>query len=389
MIRVAIVTTTIRLPTVLDSYTDNLQRYGHEDVGFIVVGDLKTPIDTFDYVRSLQSQGWRIEYWDVERQRRWLKAFPELDRFLPYNSVQRRNLGFLFAYLQGAEIIVSIDDDNFALPSHDFVGEHNRVGETQRLRLVESSTGWFNVCDLLATDPPRRIYPRGFPHSKRWKAEEIRLGSTEGRVAVNSGLWLETPDVDAVTHLEEPVRVAGFSGSWPGENVALARGTWSPFNTQNTAFHRDLLPCMYLPVMGQKVNGLEINRYDDILASYFIKTVLDHLGGYVAFGEPLVRQTRNPHDYLVDLAHELPGMLLVDKLVDYLEQVHLEAPTYAECYKELADDIRAVVSNSRVFSESERRFLTEVTQGMEVWLLVVEQLQGGRTCFRLNPLNTW
>lgn len=372
---VIIVTTTIHVPTVLKSYIENLLKYGHGNVCFVVIGDLKTPPETRDYLESLRSQGWQIDYWDVKQQQQWLKSFSELDRLLPYNSVQRRNLGYLIAYQEGAEIIVSIDDDNYALQEHDFVGFHSLVGKTTGLRTVESSTGWFNVCDLLETQPFRRIYHRGFPYSKRWQNEEIRVGHAKGRVVVNEGLWLGTPDVDAVTHLEEPPEVIGLKGNLGGYNIALAHGTWSPFNTQNTAFHRDLLPCIYLPVMGGKVNGMRIDRYDDIWASYFIKKIADHLGDFIAFGKPCVRQKRNPHNYLYDLSRELPGMLLTEKLILTLQEIELLETTYNECYLELIQKLRKKICNSKCYTYSEKAFISELTDGMTIWLETLRRIE--------------
>jgi hypothetical protein len=41
----------------------------------------------------------------------------------------------------------------------------------------------------------------------------------------------------------------------------MANGTWCPFNSQNTALHRDLIPAYVLSPL--------IGRMDDIWARYF------------------------------------------------------------------------------------------------------------------------
>ena len=101
--KTAIVTTTIRVPVVLENYLANLAAGGHTDVEIVVVGDLKSPPETGEFLSELSAKsGVTIHWWDAERQKEWLKEHPELDRLLPWNSVQRRNLAYLQAVLGGA-----------------------------------------------------------------------------------------------------------------------------------------------------------------------------------------------------------------------------------------------------------------------------------------------
>ena len=235
MNKITIVTTTIHVPVVLESYIENFQKYEHNDVDFVIIGDLKTPSKITEYLRKISKSGYQIDYWDVNRQKKWLKQFPDLENLIPYNCVQRRNLGYLIAYQNGSDVIVTIDDDNFAVPEVDFVKGHGIVGETSSFLAVKSSINWFNSCDLLEIKPSRRIYHRGFPYSKRWQNEKYSYEERKGRVVVNAGLWLGNPDVDAVTHLEEPVEVVGWKEDFNQQHqqrVALANNTYSPFNTK-------------------------------------------------------------------------------------------------------------------------------------------------------------
>jgi len=374
-VKTTIVTTTIHVPRMLDGYVENILAHGHSDVSFTIIGDLKTPPEIRDYLEGLARRGLGpVEYWDVDRQKAWLKRFPDLDRLIPYNSIQRRNLGYLAAYEAGSDVIISIDDDNF-VTDDDFVGMHSCVGTIRELRAVRSSTSWFNPCDMLEVRPRRRIYHRGFPHSKRWAKEELSFRQERGRVVVNAGLWLETPDVDAVTHLEEPVEVVGLKSDFSDAAVALAGGTWAPFNSQNTAFHRSLLPCMYLVVMGDRIDGLRVDRFDDIWMSYFTRKIADHLGDYIQFGRPLLRQSRNPHDFMRDLVWELPGMILTNKLIITLEQLELSSGDYLSCYVELAGRLREAVCEAREYTYEEKGYLLKLTDGMRVWAKACEALR--------------
>src|SRR4051812_35932818 len=113
--RVALVTTTIHIPHCLDNYLENAERNGHLDrTSVIVIGDLRTPPAIRDYLIQL---GRRfpspITYLDTDAQSPLLRRWPGLDQALRYNCIQRRNIGYLQAALEGADIIVSIDDDNY------------------------------------------------------------------------------------------------------------------------------------------------------------------------------------------------------------------------------------------------------------------------------------
>ncbi len=374
--RTAIITTTINIPVLLEDYMRNLQRYGHSDVFFVVIGDRKTPAGIVEFLRGLEARyPYTVDYWDPDRQTAWLAKFPDLAALLPWNSIQRRNLAYLVAAEKGAETIVTIDDDNL-VTDDDFVKHHGVVGQHRSFDALVSSDGWYNPCFSLRSDPPRRFYHRGFPHSRRWADVELTTAPVAGRIVVNAGLWLSAPDVDAITHLEEPLSVTQLVARDGRMDEVLAKGTWAPFNSQNTAFSVDLLPCMYLLVMGDILYGLKIDRYDDIWMSYFTRVLTDHLGDYMQVGRPLVRQERNPHNFLVDLSRELPGMLLTEKLVDTLRAVRLTSSTYLDGYLELADQLRQAVVDDRRYTHEEALYMFKLTQGMQTWAAVCRDLGG-------------
>jgi hypothetical protein len=70
----------------------------------IIVGDRKTPAD-FDLPGA--------DYLSVERQH---DLFGELASIIPLNHYARKNLGYLYAMRQGAELIAETDDDNIPYP---------------------------------------------------------------------------------------------------------------------------------------------------------------------------------------------------------------------------------------------------------------------------------
>jgi hypothetical protein len=263
--KTAVVLTTIHVPKVLKSYIDNCRTFGHTDIAFIIIGDLKTPPQCLSYLFSLRKTGYPFIYLGPQEQDKWLKDHKELRDFLPYNSIQRRNVGYLYAAQMGADVIISIDDDNFVLPDVDYFRAHGRVGSVLKTAAISSSSGWVNLCSFLKTSQQRAFYHRGFPLNKRWVPGQTKFSKIKKRVVVNVGFWLGDPDIDAITWLEGPLKVSQMN--MPFSPLSLAHGTCHPFNTQNTSFYKDTLPCLFLITLGRVNSRLTINnfRFDEKL----------------------------------------------------------------------------------------------------------------------------
>jgi hypothetical protein len=75
--------------------------------------------------------------------------YPEFDAHLPWRCIQRRNVSILYAYEQGCDVIIAIDDDNYVLPGTDFVGTHVAGLTLHDTPSLASSSGWLNVCKFL------------------------------------------------------------------------------------------------------------------------------------------------------------------------------------------------------------------------------------------------
>ena len=182
---------------------------------------------------------------------------------------------------------------------------------------------------------------------------------------MNAGLWLDNPDIDALTRMERQPVVRGLKQPWSG-NFSLFPGTWSPFNSQNTAIMREAIPAYFLsPYIG---------RYDDIWASYILIRIAEHLGHVIAFGEPLVRQERNPHDLWKDLDVERNGMIMTDDFCEALRNITLTGTTYHGCFAELAGKLRSSWSEGSKWTESQKEWRNRLLEGMEIWHDVFESL---------------
>ena len=367
--KTTIVTTTINVPVLLPQYAVNAKSYGHTDLDFVVVGDRKSPAETAAFCKSAQ-QDYPCTYLDIPAQQKYLARFPDLWNHLRFDSIQRRNIGILLAWEKGADVIITIDDDNFVM-NQDFVGSHSTVGSVHELPTYGSTSGWFNVCSFLEADRGVEFYHRGYPQNLRWTEDNQFITSFRAahKIVVNAGFWLDNPDIDALTRMERQPVVRGFRSTWPG-NFALQPGTWSPFNSQNTALMRDAVPAYFLsPYVG---------RYDDIWASYVLTRIAEHFGHVITFGEPLVRQERNPHDLWKDLDVERNGMIMTGAFCKALRAISLESDTYHECLAEIADGLRQTWNVDAKWTDSQKEHRSMLLDGMEIWHSVFDQLGAGR-----------
>ena len=93
------------------------------------------------------------------------------------------------------------------------------------------------------------------------------------------------------------------------ESIVLAEGTVSPFNSQNTAFRKELFPLLYLP-------AFVTFRFTDILRGLIAQPILWAAGYMLGFTKATVFQHRNPHNYLKDFESEIPCYLHAQKVID-------------------------------------------------------------------------
>ena len=357
--KTTIVTTTIFVPEPLVRYAENARQYGHQDVSFIVVGDRKTPAAAADLCARISRDFYPCEYMDLESQKRYLSAFPRLWEFLPFDSIQRRNVGLLKAWQEGASLVITVDDDNL-VSNQDFIAAHAVAGTERRLPVIESTSGWYNVCDLLTEANNMPFYHRGFPAGERWKEDDAFVTVAEARrkIAVNAGFWLDDPDIDALTRIYRRIIVKGMKNP-ASKRVALESGTWSPFNSQNTALAAFVIPAYFVcPYVG---------RYDDIWPSYLVTRIAQHLGHVIAYGEPLVRQIRNPHNLWRDLDNERNGVFMTDGLCLALRSLQLRGTSYHECLGEIIDQLPQAWQPEDKWDESMKQWRSRLIEACQVW----------------------
>ena len=264
-----IVITTIQEPT-----EATLKFLSKKDWDVVVVGDLKTPHDSY--------QKLDCTYLTPEDQE---KINKKLSDSIGWNCIQRRNMGFLFAYMEGVDILATVDDDNIPYESW---GEDLYVNKEIEVDLYESKNGYF---DPLSVTNHADLWHRGYPIELVPTKNEIEhIGVDKRKVLVQADLWDGDPDIDAICRLSKMPEVK-FDTDKP-----FCSRQVGPFNSQNTFLSREVLPYyMMFPNVG---------RMDDIWASYYVQNKFPNS---VIYNVASVYQERNEHDIILDLEREVIG----------------------------------------------------------------------------------
>jgi hypothetical protein len=366
--RAALVATSIGAGEFLEGYADNFRRFGHiQDVRAYVIPDCKTPPRLYERSAALCRAGFDVRCPDIDAQERFLSSVGLSTDFVPYNSDNRRNVGYLMALANGCEFVISVDDDNYSLDDVNCFDAHAVVtGAECHAPTMSTVTGWFNLCDLMRCEPTSRAYPRGFPYAQRHKDAPATAGPGRGRVRLNAGLWLGEPDLDAISWLVNPTRTTAVLE----ERVLLGDRAWTPINTQNTALHRDLVVAYYFLRMGYPLGGVAIDRYGDIFSGYFVQKCVRVMGDAIAAGAPAASHRRNRHHYMNDAWNEWGCILVLEDLLPWLvETTALSSASYGEAYVSLSHAIQDVVErmNGRIWTDATRGYFHQMAHYMRTW----------------------
>jgi hypothetical protein len=307
---IACVMPTIYVPKVLSFY-----REVAPDMEFFVIGDEQAPDDEIrQFLRTVQP----ARYYSADDQR---KLGYESCELLAWRHPGRRSIGLLEAVKAEADIIVHADDDNTGVERTYFDHFERLVGSIFTGLQVTSETKWVDAAWFLQPS----VHHRGFPHQLWHPFSPPEVGSVkEARIGVAAGLWLGDPDIDAVTRIvnrptcmtASPVADAGF---------VVDPKCYSPFNSQNTAFVRDLLPAMAMLT--------PYGRFDDIWCSFIAERVMREHGWFVHYGKPYVWQQRlggRDKRLMKDLSDEVEGMSATLRFTEVLDQMALPGGSIIE-----------------------------------------------------------
>ncbi|HBE20260.1 MAG TPA: hypothetical protein DEG17_07885 [Cyanobacteria bacterium UBA11149] len=374
-----VVVTTIYNGDFINEYYDHFLACGDlENVHLYVVGDLSTPDTCREQLEKYTQEGLPWYYLDPNKQNEFLKPFPKLAAEIPWNTDNRRNVGFLMAYRDRCDIIITIDDDNYPQKNWPFIPGHSTVGKEVFLLTAIGHNGWFNPCSMMEVECPslgggETVYARGFPYQRRQPAcSQIDTELSTGIVAINAGIWCGDPDVDAATRLvTRCVTKEKFTVDY-----LLSPNTLMPINTQNTGIIREAIPAYYYVKMGHPVGGMKLDRFGDIFSGFFVQKCVQAVGHRIKVGSPVVEHRRSPHNLYKDLWNELAGMAIIDDMLPLLETPLPPAKNYSDAVIELADKIEEWSGKQEGFlwDDALRDYFRNVAENMKLWVKVCHQL---------------
>ena len=110
----SLITTTINYPKLIVDYAKDAKKSKIDLREIIIVGDLKSPNNIREFARKIEKR-FKISctYLSTKDQISFLKKYKSIKNFIPWNCIQRRNIGLLKFYENKSDIAVVIDDDNF------------------------------------------------------------------------------------------------------------------------------------------------------------------------------------------------------------------------------------------------------------------------------------
>ena len=285
-----IVTTTINEPT--EATLKFVQIAVKKDWIFVIVGDTKTPHESYRLLAN--SYHPNVVYLHPDKQQ---ELYTELSDVIGWKSIQRRNIGFVYAYHQGADIIATVDDDNIP---YDNWGDNVYVGQEIEVDLYENTRSLF--FDPISPTNHNDLWHRGYPiEDLPYKNNIEYKGKTKRKVLIQADFWDGDPDIDAICRLSKKP-IVKFDKFNPFCSNQIA-----PFNSQNTFLHRSVIP--YYAVLPY------IGRMDDIWGSYILQY---YFPNSVIYNQATVYQDRNLQDLITNLENETIGYRNTYKMLNDL-----------------------------------------------------------------------
>ena len=373
----------------------------------VVVADTKTPTDymqklgnlylipasnTTNYTTSsadgigitngTEAQSVNIDnvyFFSVEKQKEWEKLDGPVGAFassIPWKHFSRKNLGYLFAILHGADYIFDFDDDNFIKmetssastspsPMNILPKENGQGGiELKNVTVVIQGPVIFNHHPMMKPSV-NESWARGFPleyildektQGKEAFQKDIpaKFKTLNDDIAVLQYLADGNPDVDAFHRLSKAMPMT-FSSGVGSNPVLVPMHSYAPYNAQATLHMKKALWATLLPAT---VPG----RVSDIWRSYFSECIFMDAGLRLVFAPPNIFTQRNEHNLLGDMIAENDLYRKSGKLVEFLSKWDSDHDSIPERMEQLWIDLY------------ERGYIEiEDVMNVQMWLTVLSQ----------------
>jgi len=247
--------------------------------------------------------------------------YVRLSKLIAKNHYARKNFGYLYAIEKyKPEFIYESDDDNIPYRFFpNFIFKPNKITEIKGKK-------YFNIYSLFTK---KNVWPRGIPLTSLLSKSKLSLNKVINFPLIQQSLADLDPDVDAIYRLTiyDQIRFD------KNKSFILSKGLFSPFNSQNTLWHKKVFSLLYLPHTCS-------DRATDIWRGYIAQKILWELKSCLAYFSPSVYQIRNPHNYLNDFRKETDVYLRTEELLNILSKIKLKGSIdemMIHIYKELIE----------------------------------------------------
>jgi hypothetical protein len=328
-VKTALITTTVNVPTVLALY-----RKLDPSVKFYVAADEKTPLEAYAFCAEIPD----CEIYSPDRQK---ELGYECSALLGWNNDSRRNIALLEALKDGAELIISIDDDMIPYDCvesryrNKVFGFYRHFAETYAGLQLGLNACWFDAGQFTA--PPAK--QRGLPpdiFSTYWNP----LPVVDAKIGVAQGIILGVPDTDASTAMTNRPHISSVTDILRNGFV-VDPNCITVFNSQLTCFRRELAPAF-----AQFYNHQ--GRNTDIFASLLMRRIMRDRGLYTYFGPPMAFHARTPRPLFKDLKAEMFGLEYIQEWAEYLNR----APTMGS--SNVIDNCARLMDGFSAFSDDNK-----------------------------------
>lgn len=320
----------------------------------VIVADTDTPSNYMDLFHELNSEvigknvsndrpltsqeqpNHNVFLFTVEMQREWESTKGPLGSFvshIPWMHISRKNLGYLFAILHGANFIFDFDDETYIKiddesgklldilpPKHETTG----MMKLTNVSIVSLGTSIYNHhMAMKGASNNETSWARGFPldkildshtHGKIVFQKDVPLQSPmERQVGVIQYFADEKPDIDALHRLIAKPLPTTFD--FGGENVhpvMVPKHAYAPYNSYATIHNKDAMWAMLLP---STVSG----HVADIWRSYFAQCIFHDTSLRLVIAPSMIGRTNNDFDHSGDLEAEHDLYAKSGKLLEFLQ----------------------------------------------------------------------
>lgn len=264
------------------------------------------------------------------------KDFPG---FVPSGTGSCRSYGFLKAYQDNCDWIVTLDHDCY--PVGDIFEEYEKAFERDY-----ALSDYFDVGNSFGLEE----FMRGYPFKQRYTSSPL----------IQYGGWDNVPDMDAITQLAHG-EVSGYV--FDRKIQALPKGLGFTGCIMNIAIKRDAIPLLYQLIMGMERVGYD--RWDDIWSGLFAKKICDHLGiPIIVNGFATIKHSRasNPHE---NLKKEHGGYTLNEDMWQKINGINLGGNDILSCYQSLINQLHDEWFGPQGY---------KIIEGMQSWVLALQSV---------------